>query len=51
MGIPNKTSIVYVIKAIIPLFNYDGEPSVPKGISVPTSFVPPAHTPSASKAF
>ncbi|MBP5168387.1 MAG: hypothetical protein ILP14_04200, partial [Oscillospiraceae bacterium] len=30
--------------------NYDGEPSVPMGISVPTSFVPPVHTPSASEA-
>lgn len=27
--------------------NYDGEPSVSMGIYVPTSFVPPVHTPSA----
>ena len=30
--------------------SYDGEPSVSLGISVPTSFVPPVHTPSASEA-
>ena len=38
-------------KGLCSSVNYDGEPSVPMGISVPTSFVPPVHTPSASEAF
>ena len=33
-----------------PSVSYDGEPSVSLGIRVPTSFVPPVHTPSTSEA-
>ena len=41
---------VPLVKAVFSSVSYDGEPSVSLGISVPTSFVPPVHTPSASEA-
>ena len=51
LGMVRKTShMSFVIKAIFPQINYGSEPSVAMGICVPTSFVPPIHTPSASQA-